>query len=148
MPVVNVRAALSRRAARRPGERRGAAAVEFAVVSPLLVMLLLGVIEFGRMSMVQQAITTAAREGAREAIVDGSTESQVRSTVNSYLAAGGIRGATVTLTPDLGGTVHHGEAVSVSVSIPFAQVSWLPAPHFLGGRTLSSTSIMRRESPQ
>ena len=47
--------------------RTGAAVIEFAVIGPLLVLLILGVIEFGRMVMVQQILTNASREGARRA---------------------------------------------------------------------------------
>ena len=128
--------------------RRGAAAVEVAVVSPVLVLMVLGIIEFGRMSMVQQTITNAAREGAREAIIDGSTLAEVKSSVESYLSPAGVSGAEVTLSPDLSGTVKHGDPVAVSVSVPFSKVSWLPIPHFVGGKVLSSTAAMRRESPR
>ncbi len=127
--------------------RRGVAVVELAVMLPILVLMILGIIEFGRMSMVQQTITAAAREGARGAIVEGSTLSGVRATVNSYLAISGIRGAEVTLTPDLSGTVLHGQPISVSVSVPFDKVSWLPIPHVVQGKVLSSTAVMRRETP-
>lgn len=44
---------------------RGAAAVEFALVLPLLVLLAFGIIEFGRLYYVQTTLSGAAREGAR-----------------------------------------------------------------------------------
>ncbi|NIK59097.1 TadE/TadG family type IV pilus assembly protein [Kribbella shirazensis] len=44
---------------------RGATAVEFALLLPLLLLLVLGVIDFGRMLNAQQSLTQAAREGAR-----------------------------------------------------------------------------------
>ena len=43
---------------------RGVAAVEFALVAPLFLLFLFGMIEFGRMVMVQQVLTNASREGA------------------------------------------------------------------------------------
>ena len=55
--------------------RRAAAVVEFAVVAPVLFLLVFGMIEFGRMVMVQQVLTNASREGARVGILDGSTTS-------------------------------------------------------------------------
>ena len=61
--------------------RPGAAAVEFALVAPLLVMLVLGMIEFGRMMMVEQILTNAAREGARKAVLPGVTKTQAESAV-------------------------------------------------------------------
>ena len=59
-------------------KRRGAAAVEFAVVAPIFLLLVFGMIEYGRMVMVQQVLTNASREGARVAVLDGSTAQQVR----------------------------------------------------------------------
>ena len=49
-------------------KRRGAAVVEFAIVAPLFFLLIFGMIEYGRMVMVQQVITNASREGARRAV--------------------------------------------------------------------------------
>ena len=54
-------------------QRRGAATVEFAVVAPVFFLLVFGMIEYGRMVMVQQIIVNAAREGCRAAVLDGST---------------------------------------------------------------------------
>jgi Flp pilus assembly protein TadG len=128
--------------------RRAAAAVEFAVVAPVFLLLVLGMIEYGRMVMVQQVITNASREGARAAVLDGATTSSVTSTVNSYLASGSISGATVTVTPNPPTNAQYGDPVTVTVSIPFDQVSWLPSPMYLGGKTLTATTVMRRESVQ
>lgn len=51
--------------ARKPGRRRGQALVEFALVVPLLLLLIVIVIDFGRALYVQTAIQNGAREGAR-----------------------------------------------------------------------------------
>ena len=128
--------------------RRAAAAVEFAVVAPVFFLLVLGMIEYGRMVMVQQVITNASREGARQAVLDGSTTAEVTTVVNDYLTSGSISGATVTVTPNPPTNAEFGDPVTVSVSIPFSQVSWLPSPMYLGGKTLTATTVMRRESVQ
>jgi Flp pilus assembly protein TadG len=128
--------------------RRAAAAVEFAIVAPVFFLLILGMIEYGRMVMVQQVITNASREGARQAVLDGATTAEVTAAVNSYLSSGSITGATVTVTPNPPSNAGFGDPVTVSVSIPFSQVSWLPSPMYLGGKTLIATTVMRRESVQ
>jgi Flp pilus assembly protein TadG len=129
-------------------KRRGAAVVEFAIVAPLFILLVFGMIEFGRMVMVQQVLTNATREGARQAVLDGSTRDDVEQIINTYLAASSINGATISVNPDPPSNAISGEPVTVSVSVPFGQVSWLPAPMHLGSTVLSASSVMRRESAQ
>lgn len=132
----------------QPAERAGVAVVEFAVIAPLFFLLILGMIEFGRMVMVQQVITNASREGARTAIVQGATNTDVVGVVQNYLAAGGVRGATVSVSPDPIDLAGYGDPVTVTVSVPFRQVSWLPTPMFLGDTQLRATTTMRREAVQ
>jgi hypothetical protein len=129
-------------------KRRGAAAVEFAVVAPVFLLLVFGMIEYGRMVMVQQVITNASREGARVAVLDGSTAQEVQDTVTQYLNSGSIQGAVITIDPANPTDAGFGDPVTVSVDIGFSQVSWLPSPMYLGGRTLSATTAMRRECVQ
>lgn len=50
-------------------EEKGAAAVEFAIVLPLLVLIVFGTMEFSLLMFNKQVITNAAREGARKAII-------------------------------------------------------------------------------
>jgi Flp pilus assembly protein TadG len=105
-------------------------------------------IEYGRMVMVQQVLVNAAREGARVGVLDGSTSSDVSTAVNYYLSSANISGATTTCTPNPPSSQTYGNPVSVNIAVPFSQVSWLPSPMFLGGKTLSATSVMRRETAQ
>ncbi len=135
-----------RRLCRR--NRRGAAAVEFAVVAPLFFLMVFGMIEFGRMIMVQQVITNASREGARMGVLDGATAASVQSAIQTYVQGASVQGAQVTVNPDPPSSAGYGEPVTITVSVNFNQVSWLPSPMFLGGQTLSATTVMRRETVQ
>ncbi len=129
--------------------RRGAAAVEFAIIAPIFFLLVFGMIEFGRMIMVQQIITNASREGARMAVLDGATTGDVDTTVVDYLQGAGIQSANVTVDPDPPDSAGWGEPVTVTVGIPFSQVTWLPTPMFVGrDMQLSSSTTMRRETVQ
>lgn len=128
--------------------RTGAAVVEFAVVSPVFFLLVFGMIEYGRMVMVQQMLTNAAREGARVGVLDNSTASDVSTAVQNYLTAANITSPTITCNPSSPSSAGYGQPVTVTVSVPFSQVSWLPSPMFLGGKTLSASSAMRRETVQ
>jgi len=122
--------------------------VEFAVVAPLFFLMVFGMIEFGRMIMVQQVITNASREGARMAVLDGATTAAVEAAVQTYLQGATIQNAQVSVNPNPPSSAGYGEPVSVTVSISFDQVSWLPSPMFLGGQSLSASSVMRRETVQ
>ncbi len=137
--------------------RRGAAVVEFAIVAPVFFLLVFGMIEYGRMVMVQQVITNASREGARVAVLDGSTNAgndsdpyDVSGKIKSYLTTAKIpySSSYVTVSPNPPSSAGSGNPVTVTVSIPFSAVSWLPSPLFLGSKTLTASSSMRRESVQ
>jgi Flp pilus assembly protein TadG len=138
-------------------KRRGAAAVEFAVVAPLFFLMVFGMLEFGRMVMVQQILTNASREGARKAVLNGSTTTDVNDTVVKTMgdAKITINTGNVTINPTDPATAAYGDPVTVTVHVPFSQVSWLPAPMLLSflpsGKTditLSATTVMRRETVQ
>jgi Flp pilus assembly protein TadG len=125
--------------------RRAAAVVEFAVVVPVLILLIFGMIEFARLMMVEQVLTNGARVGARKASLPGTTSSDVTTAVSSYMTNSGLSGFTTTVSPDPS-TANPYDSITVTVSIPFNNVSWLPVPMFLGGKTLSSSVIMAKES--
>jgi TadE-like protein len=125
--------------------RRGAAVVEFALVAPIFFVLVFGILEIGRLVMVQQLLTTASREGARIAITEGATVSGVQSSVASYLAGASVSGATVTVTPASLSTAQPGDTIVVGIQIPFDSVSWVPSPWFVKNTTMTASSSMRRE---
>lgn len=135
---------------RRPtdGRRRGAAIVEFALVMPVLFLLLIGIIEFGRALMVQQVLTNASREGARRAVIESATADEVEQLVRDYLATARVSGATISIEPTPLADLGFGDAVTVDVSVPYDSVSWIPSSWFLDGTTLQAGTTMRVERLQ
>ena len=84
---------------RLQGER-GQAIVELALTLPLLMLVVLGVFDFGLMFERFEVVTNAAREGARVAVLPDYVPAQARAHALNYLAAGGITGTVVgTCTP-------------------------------------------------
>lgn len=127
--------------------RRGAVVAEFALVAPVFLTLTVGCIELGRAVIVQQLLTNASREGARVAGYDTTNSSSTVSTaVNNYLTSVNISGATTVVSPSPAGLAD-GQQISVTVSIGFNTVSWLPHPFFLAGQTMQATSVMCRQPP-
>ena len=94
--------------------------------------------------MVQQVLTNASREGARRAVLEDVTASEVTTVVSDYLTNGSISGATVTVFPTPLTSAGFGDPVTVTVSAPYDQVSWIP-PWFMGGRTLSASTQMHAD---
>lgn len=133
---------------------RGAALIEAAITVPIILLISVGIFEFGRAYQTWQVLTNAAREGARMAVIDGPTDADVRARVNSYLTGGGLTSLSadkilVSRTVPFNGTA---TASQVTVNYPFSfmvlnPVVRLVAPtSTLGGSiTMSSATLMRNE---
>ncbi|MBE4719250.1 TadE/TadG family type IV pilus assembly protein [Pseudarthrobacter sp. AB1] len=65
---------------------RGAVAVEFAIVAPLLVMLLLGIMEFSRAYNAQATLSAAAREGVRVMAISGQQTLAIAAAKNAAIS--------------------------------------------------------------
>lgn len=112
--------------------RGGSAAVEFAVLITLLVPLLLGLWEVGRLVQVQQFLTNAAREGGRQASTGAKDLSAVKQDVVNYLAHNGIPASVGDVTVEnitSPGTdpknASQLDRYRVTVKIPFNSVRWI-----------------------
>lgn len=141
-----------------PAERRhGAAVVEMAVVMPIFVMVVLGIVEFGRAMMVGQMLTNSAREATRLAIVDGSSNASVRQSIRSFLNKSiGVSEndliVTIDIEPASGNEdphdmiedAHLRDLVTIVVEVPFDKVSYIPG-NYLNGKHLKARSSMRKE---
>ena len=106
--------------------------------------MVIGILEFGRALMVQQVLVSAARVGARQAVTLNATTTDTTTTVTNYTDNAAVPGVAVAVTPDPS-TAAPGDVITVTTSIGFDRVSWMPSPWFLGGKTLTSASSMRKE---
>lgn len=141
----------------RSRRRRGAALVEMALVLPIFFMVVLGIVEFGRAMMVGQLVTNGAREGARLAILDGSSNSQVSTYVKDFLStslniAPGDVTVNITVTPAPGNTTSGSEVanaqprdlITVRAEVPFSKVQFIPGK-YLASKKIVGQSAMRHE---
>lgn len=69
---------------------RGAELIEFALILPLLLLIMLGIVDFGFMFQRYEVLTNAAREGARIAVLPGYTTADVQARVCAYVKTGGL----------------------------------------------------------
>ena len=112
--------------------RLGAAAVEFAVIAPLFFLLLGGIIEFGTAFRVQHSLSVAARQGARAAIVEGKTSSQITQKLrDSCVKSMNVAPSDVIVAITVNGQSNvdisqstEGDEIGVTVSIPYSKAYW------------------------
>ena len=133
---------------------RGAELVEFALVFPMLLLVIVGIMDFGLLFQRYEVLTAAAREGARVAILPGYTDADVQARVNAYLTAGGVtQPATVSVgapqTVTVGSQCISIRPVTVTYTHQYLFVgpimSFFGEPA-LGSRPLNATSAMRSEN--
>ena len=137
-----------RRALRRQSRhcRRGAAVVEMAVVAPLLMLFLFGIIEFGWMFMVHETMVNATREACREASLDGTTTGEVWTRFTDSMAGVGLDSAAYTISIEEATVAN--PVVTVAASVPYSSISITGMSGFLGldeNRIMSSSCSMRKE---
>ena len=132
---------------------RGAALLEAAVTIPLILLISVAIFEFGRAYQTWQVLTNAAREGARVAVLSGTTDAEVRSAVNNYMSVGQIRTVSdgyidVDRTAPLGTST----GSQITVRYPFSFMVLGPVirlinPSSSAGAplTMSAVAVMRNE---
>jgi len=137
---------------------RGTAILETAMTLPLLLLVTVGIFEFGRAYQTWQILTNAAREGARIAVLPNSPAGSAEARVRDYLTAGQLanpNSATVTINPNVDVNIGTGTAKAslVTVSYPFEFMVLQPVASLvvkgsaLGGPiTIAASSQMRNES--
>jgi Flp pilus assembly protein TadG len=143
-------AALIRRARR---SERGAELVEFAFVLPLLLLVCIGIIDFGFLFRDYEVLTNAAREGARlQSLADDYDVDDVRARVDAYADSGGLDPALVDAEVnevDIPVGAATAKGYEVVVTYPHEFLFLGPIASFFGGAfgtvDLSATSTMRRE---
>ena len=130
---------------------RGAELVEFAIATPVMLLLMAGIVDFAMLFQSYEVATNAAREGARLAVLPGYAANNyqtARTRIANYMTVGGARGAYVTtITPvglPTGGPVPlNGVQVSVDYTHQFLIVG--PVVSLFNG-SLGSTLTFHTEA--
>jgi Flp pilus assembly protein TadG len=135
---------------RRSSSRLGVTAVEFALIVPVLFTLIFGIFEFTRVTMVQQALTNAAREGCRTACLattqnSSRAETQMRGRLENIIAGHGDSGVVrISFNPTTLTGIESATPVTTSVEVDYESISLLPA-WLLANSTLRVEVTMNRE---
>jgi Flp pilus assembly protein TadG len=128
----------------RAADARGQALLETAFILPVVLLLGVCIFEFGRAYQTSQVLTNAAREGARVAILPGTTTADVQARVTTYLQGGQLDNySNATITVDQNVNMPMGGATTsasvVTVNYPFSFMVLNPVANLVtGGSTLGS----------
>jgi len=135
--------------------QKGVAAVEFAIILPVLMIIIFGIIEFGLLLYDKQVITNASREGARAGIVVGASRVDDagilavmdRYLVNHLITFGSTPSLDITIDPPLPRTdMDFGDDLTVTVTYDY---DFLVLPNFVtsitGVQTLVAKTVMKME---
>lgn len=157
MAWIHPRSNGSGRARRWGADQTGQAILETAFVLPVILLIAVGILEFGRAFQTWQVVTNAAREGARMAILPSSTTTDVQNRVTTYLQGGALdnyQNATVTVTQSTI-AVSSGTSASsvVTVNYPFSFLVLNPVANLVVNGstvgtpiTLTAAAEMRNEA--
>ncbi|MGB7970763.1 MAG: TadE family protein [Candidatus Deferrimicrobiaceae bacterium] len=124
--------------------KKGQSLVEFALLLPLFLLMVVGVAEFGRAWMTRNILTGAAREGARVAAVQPTfplSQAQGTARVNSVLSGTGVTPSGISVT-DPGGPVN---SIKVVVTSMYSVAITGFIPGLPGSFPLTGMATMRRE---
>jgi Flp pilus assembly protein TadG len=145
----------SHRIPRHSGRRRrGNAVIEAALVLPILLALAFGTVEFGHFFFCKHTMQGAARDGARVAILSGSTNSSVTTAVGNTMTSAGftsgeyavtITNATTSATIGNVGTVATGTPIKVNVSATWSTIGLRPMRMISGSKQVTGFTIMVKE---
>ena len=118
---------------------RGQNLVEFSVVLPIMIVVMLGIVEFGLIYFMRASVENAAREGARYGAIHPTDVSGIQTRVRGTVSAIDPSSLTIGVTyPD--GDSLPTERIQVSVSYPLT--TFRPGPH---AGTYGTSSTMRIE---
>ena len=127
----------------------GQALTEFAIVIPLLMVILVGIFEFGRAWHIRQVVTNAAREGARTAVLPDVGSDSVTAVISAYLTSANIDPAQAVITLNVQNSSGSPDEVTVSYDYQFdligGVITLISGGSLPGQVTLASTSVMRNE---
>jgi Flp pilus assembly protein TadG len=135
---------------------RGSQLVEFALIFPLLLLVVMGVVDFGFLFQRYEVLTNAAREGARIAALPSYGSTDVTNRVNQYLTGTGITATTTYQGPtsvNVGGSCITLAGATVTYDYTFIALGRLIQIVTRGStnpfttKTLTATAMMRYEGP-
>ena len=134
------------RGCRAGDPERGAAIIETALTLPIILLVSVGIFEFGRAFETWQVMTNAAREGARVAILPSQPPGAAAGRARAYLASGGLQSgpavgvvvSPVTIPMGAAGTT---SGSKVTITYPFSFMVLQPVAQLVVAGSLTGAPI-------
>lgn len=147
---------------RQQEDRRGIAAVEAAVVLPMLLILVLGLIEVGTAMRAATIMQSAVREAGRMANLNWSKHvgagdtpnAKIERDLRNFVTASGLPGEDLVVTIehangtqagqefDLSNPDNNLELVKIRMELPYSSISLFPT-RYMGGKSVSAQLVLR-----
>ncbi|HEX2947182.1 MAG TPA: TadE/TadG family type IV pilus assembly protein [Clostridia bacterium] len=124
--------------------QKGQSLVETALMLPVILLLLLGIIDFGLLFNNYMVVSNASREGARTAAI-GSTDAQITAAAGNAAASLDPAKLTITITPDEATGRASGTPVTVTVKYQYSMITPVIAAVIPGPFDLKTSTTMRCE---
>ncbi len=135
---------------------RGVSLVEAALTIPMLLLIAVGIFEFGRAYQFWQVMTNAAREGARYSVTPSASVANTQAIVVDYMRNGGLTACDAAcVNVDRAVALPTGSGSTVTVAYPFQFIVLQPVANLVRGGTsgnlssltMHATATMRNEAP-
>src|SRR5688572_19650191 len=123
--------------------RRGAEVLEMALMMPLLLLLIFGMIEFGYFFYLQHNLQAAAREGARTGAMLNATDTDAVNKASAFLSAANLNSGSFAIT-----STTSGDTITVTVQATWGQVGVLhlyPLIPIQDAKVIRGAAVMRKE---
>jgi Flp pilus assembly protein TadG len=124
-------------------DQRGAAAVEFAFIMPILLVMFSGILQFGSVMFLENHMTNVAREASRRVAVGELTETDAATMVQGALVNWGVTYEVSVATVDAD---DGNQDITVAISLPLSDAALIDVLGLFDTGNLSTSVTMRMES--
>lgn len=124
------------------GKRRGVSAIEFAIVAPIVLLIVFGLFEVSRVMTINDSVRTSVIAGVREAGVANTTADNVKAEIEFILNAFRVRSSEVVVTPtviDAGVT-----EISIDVTVPLNTDNGVYFQKVIGPGKVAFSTVLER----
>lgn len=119
---------------------RGQSLLEFALILPVLMLVVMGTLDLGRAVYIRTTISNAAREGAHTAIISSNTNRNIMDAIESRSGGLGIQDSQISINPTNQASRTKGTTVTIGINYPLTPMTPMLAQMLGSSQTLTLTA--------